>query len=79
MHNNYVIILLSNADNSDKNLYILSLFDKEQTNHFKIGKFCLLMMSKLNVKWPVTQTGGQKRLQLLLLLVLATLLKNFNS
>ena len=42
--------------------YIFCLFlDSEQiSNYFKIGKFCLFMMYKLNVEWPVTQRGGQK-------------------
>ena len=47
--------------------YIFCLFvNSEQTHYFKIGKFCLFMMSrsKLNVKWQVTQTGGQSGLQL---------------
>ena len=47
--------------------YIFCLFvNSEQTYYFKIGKFCLFMMSrpKLNVKWQVTQTGGQSGLQL---------------
>ena len=35
--------------------YIFCLFlDREQTNYSKIGKVCLFMMYKLNVKWPVT-------------------------
>ena len=48
-------------------LYIFCLFvNRKQTHYFKIGKFCLFMMSrpKLNVKWQVTQTGGQSGLQL---------------
>ena len=48
-------------------IYIFCLFvNSEQTHYFKIGKFCLFMMSrpKLNVKWQVTQTGGQSGLQL---------------
>ena len=47
--------------------YIFCLFvNSEQTHYFKIGKFCLFMISrpKLNVKWLVTQTGGQSGLQL---------------
>ena len=48
-------------------IYIFCLFvNSEQTHYFKIGKFCFFMMSrpKLNVKWQVTQTGGQSGLQL---------------
>ena len=47
--------------------YIFCLFvHSEQTHYFKIGKFCVFMMyrPKLNVKWQVTQTGGQSGLQL---------------
>ena len=59
------IILLSIVNDSDINLYIFCLFlDCKQTNYFKIGEFCLFMMYKLNVKWSVTKTEGQRRLQL---------------
>ena len=55
------IILLSIVDNSDNNLLILFL-SLQQTNqllYFRNGKFCLFMMHKLNVKWPVMQTEEQ--------------------
>ena len=48
-------------------IYTFCLFvNSEQTHYFEIGKFCLFMMSrpKLNVKWQVTQTGGQSGPQL---------------
>ena len=46
-------------------VYFVSV-NSEQTHYFKIGKFCLFMMSrpKLNVKGQVTQTGGQSGQQL---------------
>ena len=44
---------------------IFCLFiDSEQTNYFEIGKFCSFMTYKLNVKGQVTQTEGQRELQL---------------
>ena len=65
------ITLLSNINNSKNNLHI------EQTNYFKIGKFCVLMMYKLNTKWTVMQTVGQKGA--LALLLSTTLRGKFNS
>ena len=45
--------------------YIFCLFlDNERGDYFQIGKFCLFMVYKLNVKWPAKETEGQRELQL---------------
>ena len=62
------IILCSIVENSDNNL--LFVFD-DQTKYFKIGKFCSVI-SKLNVKWSVTQNGFSSPL-------LAASLRKFKS
>ena len=41
-----------------------SLSTVKHAKYFKIGKFCLFINYKLNVKWPVTQIEWQRGLQL---------------